>query len=534
MPELFLGIDASTQSLSATIIDLSAGNVVYEASVNFEKDLPQYETESGALIGSDPAVVHAPPLMWAEALDLLLQKMKDDGAPLSQILAIGGSGQQHGSVYLGENWPQILAGLSAGKTLAMQIKPALTRPTSPIWMDSSTSTECYELAAAFGSAKEVSIATGSGPIERFTGPQIRKFYKSEPDNYARTAHIALVSSFIASILSGTISPIDYGDGAGMNLMNIQTRMWHQTALPATAPDLQKRLPSLAPATTVFSTISPYFAHKYGFAKTTLVTVFSGDNPCSLIALGIVNEDVAAISLGTSDTYFGCMKNCHTDPEAAGHVFVAPSGDYMSLICFKNGSLAREKMAKIFNLDWDGFSRAMQITPPGNNGHFLLPWFFPEITPCVLNAGVYRNGINENDAAENIRGVVEAQMMSMRLHSEWMGTRPKSILATGGASRNKEILQVMADVHGCSVIRRKNTGGAGLGAALMGAYGWYQSQVSNNTKDEIRGVSWAEILSPFQEEAAESFVPNSTATQAYEQILPLYADFEKSVRAALEK
>jgi xylulokinase len=56
--------------------------------------------------------------------------------------------------------------------------------------------------------------TGSDAFERFTGPQIRKFYKQEPVAYAKTAHIALVSSYLASLIAGKIAPIDFGDGIG--------------------------------------------------------------------------------------------------------------------------------------------------------------------------------------------------------------------------------------------------------------------------------------------------------------------------------
>ena len=54
----------------------------------------------------------------------------------------------------------------------------------------------------------------------------------EPNAYNDTAHIMLVSSFMASILAGTVAPIDHGDGAGMNLMDIQNRTWHSAALEA--------------------------------------------------------------------------------------------------------------------------------------------------------------------------------------------------------------------------------------------------------------------------------------------------------------
>ena len=100
MSDLYLGLDASTQSLSAIIIDLDTRKIVYDVSLNYDETLPHYGTQNGVLDHPDPKIVHSPPLMWAEALDVLFDKMKTEGITLGDIRAISGSGQQHGSVYL--------------------------------------------------------------------------------------------------------------------------------------------------------------------------------------------------------------------------------------------------------------------------------------------------------------------------------------------------------------------------------------------------------------------------------------------------
>ncbi len=130
-------------------------------------------------------------------------------------------------------------------------------------MDSSTAKECAEIRKKLGGIKFTASRTGSDTFERFTGPQIRKFYKTEPKAYEKTAHIALVSSFMASLLAGKIAPIDFGDGAGMNLMDIRRKNWNHDALKATAPGLTVKLPPLAASGQVIGPVSPYFVQKYG-------------------------------------------------------------------------------------------------------------------------------------------------------------------------------------------------------------------------------------------------------------------------------
>ncbi|GAH06833.1 unnamed protein product, partial [marine sediment metagenome] len=155
-------------------------------------------------------------------------------------------------------------------------------------------------------------------------------------------------------------------------MNIKTKQWDKRALNATAPYLIQKLPPLTDSYEIIGKISPFFIKKHGLNPNTLLIAWSGDNPNSLIGVGLIDKGKVAISLGTSDTYFGYMKNLHLDLNGEGHVFGAPTGDYMSLICYKNGSLAREKIKEEFNLDWDKFSEILRKTSPGNNGKIMLP------------------------------------------------------------------------------------------------------------------------------------------------------------------
>ena len=492
MARLFLGLDLSTQSLSAIVIDYDARKVVYEHSLNFDQSLPHYRTQNGVLPHPDPLVKHSPPLMWAEALDLIFEQMRKDGVPMGEVLAVSGSAQQHGSVYL-------------------RADGSLARPTSPIWMDSSTSLECAEIRAALGGTAATAEATGSDTFERFTGPQIRKFYKTEPQVYAKTAHIALVSSYMAGLLAGKIAPIDHSDGAGMNLMDIRRKEWHPHAIEATAPDLAGKLPALVPSSHVIGPVS----RRFGLNENALALVWSGDNPCSLIGLGLLEEGTVAISLGTSYTFFGCMKQCHTDACGEGHVFGSPTGDYMSLICFKNGSLALERIRDQYRLDWEGFERMLRQTPPGNNGGIMLPWFEAEIVPRVKEPGIHRFDLDPSDAAANCRAIVEAQMMSMRLHSAWMQVKPRRILATGGGSVNSSVLQIMADVMNCRVDRIEVSKSAALGAALRAAHGYLQK------------ASWNEVVAGFTDPIANSQVnPNPEAVRVYDKLVEKYAQYEK--------
>jgi xylulokinase len=519
MSKLFLGLDSSTQSLSAVLIDLDSRKVVCEKSLNFDKALPKFKTRNGVLPNRDPLVKHSSPLLWAAALDKLFAQLKRDGVALGQVLAVSGSGQQHGSVYLNDKAPAALAALNPKKSLEANLAGVFARKTSPIWMDSSTAKECSEIRKKLGGIKFTASRTGSDTFERFTGPQIRKFYKTEPEAYDRTAHIALVSSFMASLLAGKIAPIDFGDGAGMNLMDIRRKIWNQDALKATAPGLAAKLPLLAESGSVIGPVSSYFVRKFGLNPEALATVWTGDNPASVLGLGLIKSGQVAISLGTSDTFFGTMAKCVTDATGEGHVFGSPAGGYMTLICFKNGSLAREKVRELGKVsDWKKFGELVAQTPAGNNGAILLPWFESEIVPRVNQPGVHRFNLDEKDVAANCRAVFEAQALSMRLHSQWMRVEPAKILATGGASNDRALLQVLADVMNCRVERIEISKSAALGAALQAAHGWLAASGEAN--------GWDKLVAGFTAPVPGSeILPNKQAVKVYDKLLSKYADCE---------
>jgi len=487
-PMYALGIDSSTQSCSAVIIDLKNKNVIIEESINFGQSLPQYNAPQGFIVNNDiPNEFHSNPLMWLDALDLLMEKLKAK-CDLYKVKFISGAGQQHGSVYLNSTWFDTIQNLNHEQTLSLQIKPCLSRDSSPIWMDTSTLRECQEIAKEVGNSEKVCELSGSIPTERFTGPQIRKFYKENASNYENTSRIHLVSSFIGSIIAGIDSPIDVGDGAGMNLMNIKQFDWDETLLNATAPNLKLKLPSICNENlNISSSVSSYFINKYGFSNDCNVVLFTGDNPSSLVGMGATSTGKVVISLGTSDTFFAAMKDPCTDPNGSGHVFgnaielnptTSSSNDdiskYMTLQCFLNGSLAREKVKDRFQMSWDDFSNALSSTNIGNNKNIMLPFFGNEISPKIIGDNIepilsgtedFKNWKNANEA---IRACVECQIINMKCCVKWMNLSPTHIFLTGGASENNNIAQIVANVFQARVSRLQSSSSCGLGGAIRAA------------------------------------------------------------------
>ena len=148
----------------------------------------------------------------------------------------------------------------------------------------------------------------------------------------------------------------------------------------------------------------------------------------------------------------------------------------------------------------------------------MPWFETEIVPRSNQPGIRRFDLDEKDAAANCRAVFEAQMMSLRLHSQWMQVAPEKILVTGGASANPQLLQVLADVMNCRVLRIEVSKSAALGAALSAAHGWLVAADKN--------PKWDKLVADFTKPVPGSEIrPDAKAAKIYDKLVEKYAACE---------
>lgn len=437
-------------------------------------------------MGDEKNEYYVNPQMWVKALDTVLDRMLLEGANFTTVVGISGSAQQHGSVYWNQHGIDTLKNLDVDQFIYNQLdSDAFAVKRTPIWMDSSTTAQCQEIEEAVGGRDEMVRITGSKAYERFTAAQIRKIFQQQPEAYQETVRISLVSSFLASIFLNDLAPIDFSDGSGMNLLDINKCRWSQKCLDACADGLEEKLGGPVATDTILGKIGSFFVQRYNFNANCQIVAFTGDN-CSALSGLNAGDDCLAFSLGTSDTIMMSLDN-HPLLEH-GHVLIHPTqvDRFMGLLCFKNGSLVRDTFKKAeANNSWEIFSELLAIAPRGNNGFMALHYLSQEILPNV-SAGTLR--WSPNDTYENskqrremiqfptqqieIRALIEGQMLNRKAFAEDMGFNfggNTKIIATGGSSSNKSILKVMADVFNCPVYIKKTPEAACLGAAYRAKY-----------------------------------------------------------------
>jgi xylulokinase len=197
MADQFLGFDLSTQQLkgahcpttatppeprmqgtaltrgSTGIIVGSDLKLIHEAKVDFDADLAHHGIEKGVLTNPSEGEVFAPVAMFLEAVDLVLQRLKEQGADFGKVKGVSGAGMQHGTVFWGNKAEELLAGLDggSGKSLREQLGSGLDKGSvegsafshaySPNWQDASTQSQCEKFDEKLGGGEKLADGTGS-------------------------------------------------------------------------------------------------------------------------------------------------------------------------------------------------------------------------------------------------------------------------------------------------------------------------------------------------------------------------------------
>ncbi|KAJ5482516.1 Carbohydrate kinaseFGGYN-terminal [Penicillium sp. IBT 31633x] len=526
---LYIGFDLSTQQLKGLVVN-SDLKVVHVAKFDFDADSHGFPIKKGVLNNEAEHEVFAPVALWLQALDGVLETLRKQGLDFSRVKGISGAGQQHGSVYWGQNAESLLHNLDSSKALEAQLESAFSHPYSPNWQDSSTQNECDEFDAALGSPEELAQATGSKAHHRFTGPQILRFTRKHPEVYQKTSRISLVSSFLASLFLGHVAPFDISDVCGMNLWNIKKGAYDDRLIELCSgkfgsEDLKQKLGEVPEDGGLhLGHVHKYFVERFGFSPDCTVIPATGDNPATILALPLRPSD-AMVSLGTSTTFL--MSTPSYIPDPSTHFFNHPTTPslYMFMLCYKNGGLARERVRDAINESlndtpaqpWANFDRiALETAPLGQqnpSAPMKIGLFFPrhEIVPNIskgqwrftydANTGSLKETTEGwNSPQDEARAIIESQMLSLRLRSRdltqspgnGIPSQPRRVYLVGGGSKNKAIAKIAGQIlGGVEGVYSLDVGdnACALGAAYKAV--WGIERQPGQTFEKLVGERWNE-------------------------------------------
>lgn len=489
----YLGLHLGVQRFEAILIDAQL-QVQFTAVVRYDVDLPEYETIYGVSKKAKPDEFKANPVMYVKALDILLNCLASQGANLHKVAAIGGAAHHYGAVFWSELGFRRLCGLNPLSRLHEQLNnAAFEEVCTPSWVIRSSIKQCSAMEEDVGGVMAMVKITGSKCFGRLTGPQIRKVYEDCPAQYERTVRISLMSSFLASILVGSIGSIDHCDGSEMNLLDITKKTWSEDCLNACAPRLKERLMNPIAPNRLQGRISNYFVNRWNFRPDCMVVSSIGSSASVISGLNL-EENVLVLLLSTTDKIIMCFKQRPQLEE--GFVMCHPTNpeEYIGLVLFRNGSAVRESVCQeVANGDWMLFNEMLSSTPMGNGGNIEVRLDKMEYTPEAKGTLRWDSHIDEMsmealrgrdhfvDIKYEARAVIEGQIMHRRVLAIDAGFKIEpntKIIALGKYSENPHILQIVANVFNAPVYTQNGSQTTVMGSAYRARYGFYEYREAN--------------------------------------------------------
>jgi xylulokinase len=516
-PHLSLGLDSSTQSLTAVVVDLDQGRVVCEHSLDYGRD----ERLAGLGIHAReylvpprvPGEADQPPELYLASLDAMFADLRKNGVALEQVAVVNVSGQQHGHLYLSaaarERFARLADRGSAESSLPALLAGSFAYGTAPIWRTSNTAAQAEQIRAGVGGKAKMIELSGSDSPLRFTGAVVRRVGQQFPDAYAATEIVQLISSFLPAVLCGNPKvPTDFGNGAGMSLMDYRARAWSEpllaaagAGLPGGPAALRAKLPVLVEPDACVGTVAAYFVAKYGFSPACRVAAGSGDNPQTKV---LVAGDL--LSLGTSFVFMVSTDGNAVDREGYANAMYDGVGRPFAFGCRTNGAMVWDRVRAIHGLAKKDYGPAEQALAAGTPGAALFCWQPEnESFPASPAFAEQRVGYAQPSLQADYGGIIDSTLAAVYLYSRHFARESSEPLhVTGGATDSKQIMRRVAAIWNRPVAAIGKVGAA-LGTAVAGASALRRAQ---GQKPEIEPLAAA--LLP----AAAPVLPSSADVARY--------------------
>ncbi|MEU5111939.1 xylulokinase [Streptomyces longwoodensis] len=419
---LVVGVDTSTQSTKALVVDVATGRVVASGQAPHTVSL-------GAGRESDPR-------QWWDAL---CEALRQCGDAAHEAAAVSIGGQQHGLVTLDAQ--------------GEPVRPAL------LWNDVRSAPQARRLTEDLGGAKFWAERTGSVPAASFTVTKWAWLAENEPEAVRATRAVRLPHDYLTERLTGE-GTTDRGDASGTGWWASSTEAYDPEILAHVGLD-QTLLPRVVRPGEVAGTVH---RHDLPFSKGTLVAPGTGDNAAAALGLGL-RPGTPVLSLGTSGTVYAVSRHRPADPTGTVAGFADAHGDWLPLACTLNCTLAVDRLAALLGLDREAVEPAGGVT--------LLPYLDGERTPNLPHAAGLLHGLRHDTTAGQILqaaydGAVHALLAALDLVLDADADRSAPLLLIGGGARGTAWQQTVRRLSGRPVQVPEARELVALGAAAQAA------------------------------------------------------------------
>ena len=478
-----LGLDLGTSSLKGILVDKSGKIVATKAA-----EYPLHTPKQG--------YSEQDPELWVKAADTVIKELINEfGDILSSLEGISFSGQMHSLVLLdADNKP---------------LRNAI------LWNDVRTTKQCETIMSK---AKDKMIQiTKNVALEGFTLPKILWVQENEPEIWSKVKHFVLPKDYLGFWLTGN-KQMEYSDAAGTLLLDVEKQQWSlDIAKEFNIPEYV--LPKLVGSSDKIGLLKPELVEYFGFTKDVPIFAGGADNACAAIGAGITKEGQAMCSIGTSGvflTYEGDVKDYNGKIHFFNHV-VRDKFYSMGVTLAAGNSLDWFKQTFASDNSFEELLSGIGELPLG--GLLFTPYIVGERTPHPDSKirgsfiGMDTNHTKKHFAKAVLEGITFSLKDSAILMEEVSGKAFDRIVSVGGGAKNKDWLQMQADIFNATIVTLETEQGPAMGAAMLAALGagWFKDE--NECAEQF--VCYKEEFQPI----AENVATYKAIYELYKQVYP---------------
>lgn len=499
-----IGIDIGTSGTKTILID-KCGNLISQCT----EEYPLYQPQNG--------YAEQDPIDWYNAvIKTLNYVVKDSGVDPVNIVGIGLSGQMHGLVMLDSN-NQIIR-------------------NSIIWCDTRAGKQCDDITALVGKDRLIEI-TANPAIAGFTAAKILWVKQNEPENYARCHKILLPKDYIRFRLTGEYAT-EVSDASGMQLLDIKNRCWSDEVLNKL--DIDKNLfGAVFESPDITGKTTDGVEQLTGLKVGTIVVGGAGDNAAAAVGTGVVTDNKAFTTIGTSGVMYAHTSTMKVDKDGRVHTFCSAvpnewhvmgvtQGAGLSIKWFRD-NFCYEEIIEAQKQGIDSYillDRLAEAVRIGADRLVYLPYLMGERTPHLdTNARGVFFGLSASHTKGNlIRAVLEGVSYSLKDCKEIlleMGVPSDDMMLCGGGAKSKLWRSMLADIFGCDISILKSNEGAALGAAILALVGAGEYKTVPAACDSII-------------KSAYTIQPTDNNTEQYDKFYKIYTSLYPLLRQSYDK
>jgi xylulokinase len=349
-----------------------------------------------------------------------------------------------------------------------------------IWCDQRSEAQSKTLEELFGLETLIQL-TCNPPLTNFTLTKLLWVRETEPENWARVAHVMLPKDYVRFRLTGERA-IDMADASGTLLLDVTHRRWSTEVLGKSGIDVGL-LPALYESPQVCGKVSDAGAEDTGLKTGTPVVAGAGDQAAGAVGMGIARAGAVSATIGTSGVVFAATDRPALDPKGRLHTFChAIPGRWHVMGVTQAAGLSLRFFRDRFGVlpkdgrdPYDILAEEASAAPPGSEGAFWAPYLMGERTPHLdPNARAALLGLTASHTRGHIiRAVMEGVAYSLKdtltIFDE-MEIPVTSIRLGGGGARSPLWRQIQADVYAHEVEIVAAEEGAAYGAAILAGTG----------------------------------------------------------------